>query len=54
MTESEIITINALPQDLYDKVIAEALDYALLSIAFTYDRMRKKDIKQRINNIAML
>ncbi|MEZ4910319.1 MAG: hypothetical protein R2774_05615 [Saprospiraceae bacterium] len=51
MTQDEIITVDGLPRALYDKVITEALDYALLSIAFTYDRMRKKDVKTRIHNI---
>ncbi len=51
MSPDELIIIDALPKETYDKIIVEALDYALLSVAFTYDRMKKKDVKTRISNI---
>jgi len=51
MESNEIIKIS-LPKTLFDKAVNDSLDYALLSIPFTFNRMKINDLSKRIINIA--
>ncbi|MBC7884138.1 MAG: hypothetical protein H7X99_01585 [Saprospiraceae bacterium] len=51
MTEHDIIIVDAVPQQTYLDIAMSAARYALISVAFTYNRMDKKDIRSRVINI---
>ena len=51
MTESEIIIVDSVPNHIYDEIAWRAARYALISVAFTYNRMNKMDILTRVINI---
>ncbi|MBK9253976.1 MAG: hypothetical protein IPM42_00660 [Saprospiraceae bacterium] len=52
MTESEVIIVDGLPDILYDEFVRKAMEYAVISIPFTFNRMGLQDIKKRILNIS--
>ena len=51
MSEDEIITVNNISKQNYSDIALSAARYALISVAFTYNRMNKKDLKSRVVNI---
>jgi hypothetical protein len=51
MRNDEIIILDNVPQTVYTEIASKAVRYALISSAFTYDRMDKKDTLKRIYNI---
>ena len=51
MTEHEIIIADSIPEQEYQKVFYKALDYAILSLPFTIDRMALKNTERQIANI---
>ena len=51
MESNEIIQIQ-LPEILFDKAVNDSLEYAILSIPFTLNRMKIQNISRRIINIA--
>jgi hypothetical protein len=51
MTSDETIIIKNIPKDIYTKIAYQAVRYALISVAFTYNRMQKNDLISRISNI---
>ncbi len=51
MQENEVIIVDEIPYEIYQQLSVQALRYAIISSAFTYDRMDKKDILKRIINI---
>ena len=52
MTENEIIIVDSVPEKEYLRILHRALDYALISIPFTIDRMSLKNLEKQIINIA--
>ncbi len=50
MKNYEVIGVSV-PPDEYNKIINKAFRYALISVGFTYNRLEKKDITSRIENI---
>lgn len=50
MKNYEVINVSIDP-DEYDKIVNKAFRYALISVGFTYNRLEKKDIIPRIENI---
>jgi hypothetical protein len=52
MQESEVISVEGIPIDVYDKIVTESVKYAIVSIPFTINRMGIGRVKQRILNIA--
>jgi hypothetical protein len=51
MKTSEIIFIPEVDNDVYKSLVHKCFRYALISVAFTYNRMSKTDIKTRVQNI---
>ncbi|HMR89887.1 MAG TPA: hypothetical protein PKD51_17115 [Saprospiraceae bacterium] len=51
MQENEVIIVDKILPDIYMKLAYQAARYAIISSAFTYDRMDKNDIQKRIINI---
>lgn len=51
MQENEVIIVDAIPYEKYIQLGRQAARYAIISSAFTYDRMEKHDILKRIINI---
>ena len=52
MRENEVIIVNSIPDEEYDKIIINSVKYAIISLPFTIDRMELKNIYDRIRNIA--
>ena len=52
MTESEVIIVDSIPNQLYDSILEKCVKYAIISLPFTVDRMAIPDEKQRALNIA--
>jgi len=50
MQESEVIIINGIPEQIYNNIVDEAFAYAVKSIAFTYNRL-KRGLIERIEYI---
>jgi hypothetical protein len=51
MQENEVIIVDEIPYEIYQQLGHQAVRYAIISSAFTYDRMDKNDILKRIVNI---
>jgi len=51
MRENEVIIVDEIPHEIYQQLGHQAARYAIISSAFTYDRMDKKDILKRVINI---
>lgn len=51
MSQDEAIIVKSFSKDIYHSISYQALNYALISIAFTYNRMEKSDLNTRISNI---
>lgn len=51
MTKDEVIIVKNILNDDYTSIAIDALKYALISVAFTYNRMEKNDLNTRIANI---
>jgi hypothetical protein len=51
MLENEVIIVDKIPSEIYAQLGYQAARYAIISSAFTYDRMDKHDIQKRIINI---
>ncbi len=51
MTENEIITVDNVSEQTYFDIALGASRYALISVAFTYNRMDKRDVQSRVINI---
>lgn len=51
MTENEIIIVDSIPEKEYLRIFQRALDYAIISIPFTIDRMALKNPERQIINI---
>jgi hypothetical protein len=52
MFEKEVILLDHVPDDEYDRLLDSCVKYALLSFPFTVNRMSIDSIRQRILNIA--
>ena len=52
MIESDVILVDGIPRESYNQIIKKGLEYAIISIPFTYDRMGIPDLVQKIINIA--
>jgi len=52
MSESEVIIVDSIPEDVYFSLIEKCVRYAVVSLPFTVDRMKIGDETQRIRNIA--
>ena len=52
MTENEVIVVDSIPQATYDSLIRECVEYSIISLPFTVDRMSIPDDKRRALNIA--
>jgi hypothetical protein len=52
MQESEVIIVDGIPKDVYDKIVTESVNYAIVSLPFTINRMGIGRVKQRVLNIA--
>jgi len=51
MLSSEIIIVDQIPNRIKERIINKAINYALLSISFTYNRMDISQLSARIQNI---
>jgi len=51
MNENDVIFVDSDSGTPYDDIAVKAVRYALISVAFTYNRMDKKDILTRVINI---
>ena len=51
MKLNEVILIDSIPKDMYEKILLESLEYAVLSIPFTINRMGIDFIERRVLNI---
>lgn len=51
MNLDEVIVVDSIPQDAYNKVVQKSLEYAILSIPFTINRMGIDFIEPRVVNI---
>lgn len=52
MLAHDIIIIDKIPERIQDRIVNKAINYALLSISFTYNRMDLNKLANRIQNIA--
>ena len=52
MLAHNIIVVDDLPERIQDRIINKAINYALISISFTYNRMDLKLLANRIQNIS--
>ena len=52
MNEDEVIVVDGIPDDAYRSIVEESLRYAILSLAFTVNRMALNSLKSRLINIA--
>lgn len=52
MKESEVIIVDSVPTDKYITMIKDAVNYAIISIPFTFNRIGLGDSVKRIKNIA--
>jgi len=52
MLVHDIIIIDTIPERIQDRFVNQAINYALLSISFTYNRMDLDKLAKRIQNIA--
>ncbi|MBN2011985.1 hypothetical protein JW960_21840 [candidate division KSB1 bacterium] len=52
MEETEVIIVNGIDTPTYDAIIRQAIEYAIISIPFTFNRMEIDDLQQKIFNIA--
>ena len=52
MNENEIIIVNGIPAQEYDAIIGRCINYSIVSLPFTVDRMRIPNEVQRALNIA--
>ena len=52
MSEDEIIVVDGIPHETYRSIIEQSLRYAILSLAFTINRMVLASLKSRLINIA--
>lgn len=50
--ETEVIIVNGIDKDTYLNICREAVEYAIISIPFTYNRMGVRGLKRKISNIA--
>ncbi len=51
MQKDEVIHIPPITDEVYHQMAVSALKYGLISISFTYNRMAKSDLKQRVINV---
>lgn len=51
MTKAEVIEYNNVLPDEYQSLADKAIKYALISVAFTYNRMDLSQLRDRISNI---
>ena len=51
MLARDIIIIDDLPERIEERIITKAINYALISISFTYNRMDLSKLANRIQNI---
>lgn len=52
MQENEVILVDKIPTEQFCIIVEEAIKYAMISSAFTINRMAVADLQQRIFNIA--
>ncbi len=52
MQETEVIIVDGIAQDTYLDICRKAVEYAIISIPFTYNRIGIKGLKRKIANIA--
>ena len=52
MKSNEVITYHIVDKNRQNRLIREAIDYALLSIPFTFDRLGNRNLTKNILNIA--
>lgn len=52
MQETEVIIVNGISKDAYLNICKEAVEYAIISYPFTYNRMGLKGLEKKITNIA--
>lgn len=52
MQETENIIVNGIDKDTYLSLCREAVEYAIISIPFTYNRMGVRGLRRKISNIA--
>jgi len=51
MLAKDIIIIDKLPERIEERIVTKAINYALISIPFTYNRMELSKLANRIQNI---
>jgi hypothetical protein len=51
MHESDVIIVDNIPNQDYNEMALAAFRYAIISVGFTFNRMDKSDLSQRITNI---
>tara|TARA_B100001250_G_C19796160_1_gene788805 strand:+ start:608 stop:1492 length:885 start_codon:yes stop_codon:yes gene_type:complete len=51
MKLDEVILIDSIPKNIYEQILMESLEYAILSIPFTINRMGIDFIEKRVENI---
>ncbi|HHB79050.1 MAG TPA: hypothetical protein ENK85_07440 [Saprospiraceae bacterium] len=52
MQETDVIIVDGIDKDTYLNICREAVEYAVISIPFTYNRMGIRNLKKKISNIA--
>ncbi len=52
MNEDEVIVVDGISDEAYRSIVEESLRYAILSLAFTVNRMALNSLKSRLLNIA--
>jgi hypothetical protein len=52
MNSDEVIFAKIHDNGIYDQLLKDAINYAIISIPFTFDRMGIRDLKKKITNIA--
>ncbi len=52
MQETEVIIVNGIDKNTYLNICRKAVEYAVISIPFTYNRMGIRGLKRKISNIA--
>lgn len=52
MNSNDVITFKITDTNIQDKLIRKAIDYAIISIPFTYDRLGNRNLTKNILNIA--
>jgi len=52
MESRDLIITDVISESIYEDLLSEAINYAIISIPFTFNRLSTSDLKKKITNIA--